>query len=470
MSLFGDEDDQPARARSNLFDDGQTSKPKTSSSMFGDTVADADDSSPWSFTPKKNFGRGSLVKSLLADADVPDSYIDTFDSLQSSGNVSVSDARQMLRDCRISDGTQNTIWNLVSSPGESSALGRGEFNVMLALVGLAQEGEELSLDAVDERKRKLPRPSLPAPKPAAQAQQPVPAPQSTSQPGAQSRSPEQRSRATRKSSFGAGFGESDPWGSPDASRSHGHLNGAANAAPQRTTSTFTTGAEQLSDSAGAGALGGSTASVGDTTAWGGSSSYTEVGGTAFGNSAASGDDFGVPENRPTAQRRAGKGPSSKGVEEAVTVNILDEKEGMFMFQHRNYEVSSVRRNSKVIRRYSDFVWLLDCLYKRYPFRQLPLLPPKRVQINGNHIAADSTFLEKRRRGLARFTNALVRHPVLREEQLVVMFLTVPTVDASASMPLHDLITDRLYRNLLSGANRPLSRCKRSLSAKAFHLA
>ena len=117
----------------------------------------------------------------------------------------------------------------------------------------------------------------------------------------------------------------------------------------------------------------------------------------------------------------------------MTVNMLEGKEGMFMFQHRNYEVASVRRNSKVIRRYSDFVWLLDCLHKRYPFRQLPLLPPKRVAINGNHIAADQTFIEKRRRGLARFCNALVRHPVLREEQLVVMFLTVPTVDARSPL-------------------------------------
>jgi sorting nexin-8 len=113
----------------------------------------------------------------------------------------------------------------------------------------------------------------------------------------------------------------------------------------------------------------------------------------------------------------------------ITIAMLEEKEGMFLFQHRNYEVGSVRRNSKVIRRYSDFVWLLECLHKRYPFRQLPLLPPKRMAINGNHIAADGLFIEKRRRGLARFTNALVRHPVLREEQLVVMFLTVPTVEA-----------------------------------------
>ena len=48
-------------------------------------------------------------------------------------------------------------------------------------------------------------------------------------------------------------------------------------------------------------------------------------------------------------------------------------------------------------------------------------------VNGRHLSADVTFIEKRRRGLVRFTNALVRHPVLSQEQLVVMFLTVPTV-------------------------------------------
>ena len=36
-------------------------------------------------------------------------------------------------------------------------------------------------------------------------------------------------------------------------------------------------------------------------------------------------------------------------------------------------------------------------------------------------------MEKRRRGLVRFSTALVRHPILSQEQLVVMFLTVPTV-------------------------------------------
>lgn len=54
---------------------------------------------------------------------------------------------------------------------------------------------------------------------------------------------------------------------------------------------------------------------------------------------------------------------------------------------------------------------------------LTVFPP----VNGSHLAADNTFIEKRRRGLTRFSNALVRHPVLSQEQLVIMFLTVPTV-------------------------------------------
>lgn len=51
-----------------------------------------------------------------------------------------------------------------------------------------------------------------------------------------------------------------------------------------------------------------------------------------------------------------------------------------------------------------------------------------TEVNGNHLAADTgTFLEKRRKGLIRFSNALVQHPVLSQETLVIMFLTVPTV-------------------------------------------
>jgi sorting nexin-8 len=119
--------------------------------------------------------------------------------------------------------------------------------------------------------------------------------------------------------------------------------------------------------------------------WGGYSGEPEhnfsnpvMGGQGNGfEQAASGD--GGPSTPAGLGRSLGGGRiAGTGPEEVVTVTAIAEKEGMFMFQHRNYEVTSIRRNSKVVRRYSDFVWLLDCLHKRYPFRQLPLLPPKRV--------------------------------------------------------------------------------------------
>ncbi|KAK4554368.1 Sorting nexin mvp1 [Recurvomyces mirabilis] len=430
MSLFGEETATPSpRKSAGLFgdDDDAPSQAKNNSSMFGDSSISATDDSPWGFTPsKKNTtgGRGGVIKNLLVGAEVPDSYIDAFDSLQSGGHVSSHECRRVLGE--VVPAQKEKIWNIVSGNGQAQELGRNEFNVLLALIGLAQEGEELSLDAVDERRSKLPTVSLPKKQVAPQQQPPATPKQSQSvQTAAQQATPQQQNGHTRNTSLGAGFGDSDPWGSPDVHKGHKHSNGAA---PQRTTSTFTTNASEPSESAPTGGYGNAqSTSASDSQQWGGASSFgaSSTGTEGFGGAGASGEGFGESGGsvRKPAPPRV---TTSKGAEEVVTVNLLEEKEGMFMFQHRNYEVASVRRNSKVIRRYSDFVWLLDCLHKRYPFRQLPLLPPKRVAINGNHIAADDSFVEKRRRGLARFANALVRHPILREEQLVVMFLTVPT--------------------------------------------
>lgn len=135
--------------------------------------------------------------------------------------------------------------------------------------------------------------------------------------------------------------------------------------PSRTTSTFTTTATDSprTDT--------STMPNADRPGWGAEDPFTAARPSfADGNR----DDPHETSIKPTTTRHAQSGP----LHEDITVTSLDEKEGVFMFQHRNYEIASVRRNSKVVRRYSDFVWLLDCIHKRYPFRQLPLLPPKRV--------------------------------------------------------------------------------------------
>lgn len=192
--------------------------------------------------------------------------------------------------------------------------------------------------------------------------------------------------------------DADPWGSPAMLKSHTHeVNNEATPSnnvtaampignglmgPTRTTSAFTTHADVPPSKTSP--VGGNGSQDPPTDESGGWASY-----------GASGNDFQSPrqsglsgegyngDNRRSpsgdiAGRSIGGRHINRGGGEIITVTLLPDKEGMFMFQHRNYEVNSVKRSSSVIRRYSDFVWLLDCLHKKYPFRQLPLLPPKRV--------------------------------------------------------------------------------------------
>ncbi|KAF2873864.1 hypothetical protein BDV95DRAFT_489798 [Massariosphaeria phaeospora] len=453
MSLFGD-DDVPARPKqtSSLFDDDAKPAGRPGSGLFSDGLQS--DDSPWGLPTPKKAGRGALVKSLLPASDVPDSYIDAFDTLLESGDragngLSLEGTRKLLSDSGLSSDIQAKILEIVSHPGQESAgLGRNEFNVLYALIGLGQEGEDITLDSVDERKRNLPVPSISLPKRPTQestvneetpvTHEPLPSTSAQQQPPAQLGATPNRSRAPmRKQSFGDP--EADPWGSPDLHRGHGHssyttvptqANGNNAPAATRTTSQFTTHSATTTVNSGPAQDPPRPNSLGSGDGWGG----YPGGDQGFSGSGLGGEVFGPPTSGENGSSTpAGLGRSlgggrvaGTGPEETITITSIAEKEGMFMFQHRNYEVASARRNSKVIRRYSDFVWLLDCLHKRYPFRQLPLLPPKRVAINGNYLAADASFIEKRRRGLARFTNALVRHAVLSQEQLVVMFLTVPT--------------------------------------------
>ena len=86
-----------------------------------------------------------------------------------------------------------------------------------------------------------------------------------------------------------------------------------------------------------------------------------------------------------------------------------------------------------------------------------------IVVNGRHLSADTSFIEKRRRGLVRFLNALVRHPILCQEQLVVMFLTVPTVSSAPPSPSAKSNCKLMIstRNSPSGANKPPSPSKKN---------
>jgi len=189
--------------------------------------------------------------------------------------------------------------------------------------------------------------------------------------------------------------DDDPWASPALHKNHTHaVNNEATPSsnptaarplrnglsePSRTTSAFTTHSQDPTST--------SPSMATDPPADGGGGGWGSDGPpnssfTGAGQQGLSGGGFGDEQGSHTGEnsgRSLGGGRTyNRGVEETVTITLLPEKEGMFMFQHHNYEVKCARKASSVIRRYSDFVWLLDCLHKRYPFRQLPLLPPKRV--------------------------------------------------------------------------------------------
>ncbi|KAH6612214.1 hypothetical protein B0J18DRAFT_75993 [Chaetomium sp. MPI-SDFR-AT-0129] len=484
MSLFGSSpsDESPdlhsssnqfGNSRSSLFEDEPPMTRSTTTALFADDDNNGSDS-PWDMPPpRKQQTRADVLRSLLPASEVPPSYIDAFDAVAAeedgragAGRISNGGVARTLAAAKLGADDQARIMGIVAPGAESDeqeelSLDRNQFNVLLALIGLAQEGEGVSLDGVDERRRDLPQPELhgivnkPTP--------PLPhidelGAKPPQRPATPPRAPEPESPARQRSARKQPSMEyqDDPWNTPDLHRNHNHgpepprpnvpdrpastsvVNGTSfgsstqGTLPRRTTSTFTTSVPPSAPGSVTeppsnwGFLDGNTAPAGG---FGEQSPNPAAPFGGLGGSAPSAPDTaGIPPPTPALNNRTigGGGRTGAALQEHVVVTLMPEKEGVFLFQHHNYEVTSARRGSKVVRRYSDFVWLLDCLHKRYPFRVLPLLPPKRVAVNGNHLSNDGAFIEKRRRGLARFLNALVRHPVMNQEQLVIMFLTVPT--------------------------------------------
>ena len=165
MSLFGSSPEEsglstpPARSdqKSSLFNDEQPANAKGGSSLFDDNSTN--DASPWSMPTPKKPSTANPVKTLLPANAVPESYIDTFDALRTTeykaedGQINVSGARKLFEGSGLDGAEQDRIVNLVTG-GHGNLLGRNEFNVLLALVALSQEGEEASsLDSVDERRK-----------------------------------------------------------------------------------------------------------------------------------------------------------------------------------------------------------------------------------------------------------------------------------------------------------------------------
>lgn len=147
------------QGRSSLFDDEPPMTKSTTSALFADDD-DSGHASPWDLpTPRKQQSRAELVRNLLPASDVPESYIEAFDTVVrddgSGGRVTPGGVARTLAAAKLGADEQARIMSILSLGGDGgdNTLSRSEFNVLLALIGLAQEGEVFTLDGVDERRR-----------------------------------------------------------------------------------------------------------------------------------------------------------------------------------------------------------------------------------------------------------------------------------------------------------------------------
>ncbi|CCH61364.1 hypothetical protein TBLA_0E03100 [Henningerozyma blattae CBS 6284] len=131
----------------------------------------------------------------------------------------------------------------------------------------------------------------------------------------------------------------------------------------------------------------------------------------------------------------------------VVIEQISEREGM-LFKHTNYRltyasITGSQETTIVVRRYSDFVWLQEILIRRYPFRMIPELPPKKIGSQNN----DEVFLIKRKKGLSGFINLILKHPILKTDDIVHTFLTlandITTWRKNTSIPTIEEFQDKV---------------------------
>ncbi|CAG8563346.1 17336_t:CDS:10 [Funneliformis caledonium] len=293
-------------------------------------------------------GGGTDISSILSDVALPEIYVSAFTIASSNdGRVSISALNKILNISGLPHASIEKILNC-AVPTNNTRVNRGEFNVALALVALAQKNMDVSVENLIEHKQDLPEPIL-------NNLESVNFNRNLSFSAISSRPPALPSLQA-----------DDPWAIPSG-------NGYADIQyTVETPSQFRSSVMQ----------------------------------PPITRNSISDDEFQWFMDV-----------------DVISIKFAPEREG-FLFKHVNYIVESQRRETSVVRRYSDFWWLMECLVKRYPFRILPALPPKKIGVvNGFYFTVDETFLEKRRKGLTRFLNFITRHPVLRNDALVEIFLT-----------------------------------------------
>ena len=92
---------------------------------------------------------------------------------------------------------------------------------------------------------------------------------------------------------------------------------------------------------------------------------------------------------------------------------------LFSTNYVLYDISTPKFNWLVNRRYSDFIWLKDCLKNLFPGDILPQLPKKKI---GNR-RFEQDFLNKRTEGLQNFLNKIVNNEKYKATEILNIFLS-----------------------------------------------
>ena len=106
----------------------------------------------------------------------------------------------------------------------------------------------------------------------------------------------------------------------------------------------------------------------------------------------------------------------------ILVNISNPRvitNSLFKTNYVLYDVSTQQMNWLVNRRYSDFIWLRDCLQSLFPADMIPLLPKKKL---GNRRFQED-FLKKRTEGLQNFINEIVNNEKYKATEILNIFLS-----------------------------------------------
>lgn len=108
-------------------------------------------------------------------------------------------------------------------------------------------------------------------------------------------------------------------------------------------------------------------------------------------------------------------------EEYVQITVEDKKGGMLK-KYTNYSVFSKRKNVTVLRRYSEFALLDELLRRRYTNRIIAAFPAKEAGMaRASFSSPTPEFIEARRSQLARWLTSIMRHPIMRDDELITIF-------------------------------------------------